>query len=829
MLTEKSIHLVNKKQKFQRIAYTKLIVILIFAFLHITSAFSQAIYGTVADQATSEPLTGASLKLMSQNTGTVSSHNGKFSLKELKPGTYTLQCSYVGYQPKEKEIRITDNDVEVHFELQRNIRKINEIIVRGNLTGPVKRTGDLLFTGTAITKKGISLIGTSGANSVYNTLDIIPGIAVENNDAWGLSGKTVRIRGIRSTFSGMTIEGFPNYGIMPIGARDDIYDMENMESVSVYKGAAPADLGTATGSKGGVIELKYDRPADSLRIKIKQMAGSSAYLRSFARVDLGQLTETTTAFVSLSRTRADKWKGKGTLGPRNNAALGIVQSFGEQTTLSFFANYNSIDRHHFRELDFEHASDIKNSYNTDYNSTLSGNPAQDLHFFDYNRGSYTNGDIMMLFSHYLAPALHLNLKSYYSHEDALFNESVKRGPNFFVLDRKRNTERTGIIPEIKKTGNHLNFTLGYWYESADNNANVYNNRISSEGLIPMGYGFYTVNDRHSRIHSPYLKLARSAGKFHLQGGLKYFWYREPAANRYTSEAPDQLSSEPNPNLNTDEMTYQALLPSIGLGYQINNQLNTYFNYGRNYMRPYMYNPIISLYTNNMETFSQHNMTLQNIFDDWTMETSDNIDLGIRYHSGMVSLSSSIFWAKHYDVLVSAYNPEIQLDYFQNAGQLTAYGTDVELYIKPAKQITVFLNPAWTSMNYDKDLKRGGQTIGIKGNQAPATPEFSLKSGISWSSPRQLNASLFLKHIGSRYGDATNTEKLDAYTISNFKADYSLNNFFYTKNLKISFEVNNIFNKQYVGAIDVSDDANNGSASYYPGAPRTITAGMMIIF
>ncbi|HKK69172.1 MAG TPA: TonB-dependent receptor, partial [Bacteroidales bacterium] len=214
--------------------------------------------------------------------------------------------------------------------------------------------------------------------------------------------------------------------------------------------------------------------------------------------------------------------------------------------------------------------------------------------------------------------------------------------------------------------------------------------------------------------------------------------------------------------------------------------------------------------------------------EWKMETSDNIDLGFRYSQDMVSLSASLFWAKHYDVLVSSYNPTVQLDYFQNAGQLSAYGTDAELYIKPAKQITVFLNPAWTYMSYDKDLKRGGQTIDIKGNQAPATPEFSLKSGITWSSG-QLNSSLFIKHTGSRYGDATNTEKLDAYTISNFNADYTFNNFLYFRNMEISLNVNNIFNKKYVGAIDVSDDTNSGSASYFPGAPRTIAAGLTILF
>jgi iron complex outermembrane receptor protein len=217
-----NMHFTDKQETSHIKIRNKSIVMLLFGLLLSTSMFSQVIYGTVTDKATSEPLAGAALKLMPDDTGTISSEKGHFNFEQLNPGQYTLQCSYLGYQQVEKQINITDKDVVVNFELQRTIRQIDEIIVQGNITGPVKRAGDVLFTGTAITKNGISLMGAGAGNSVYKALDIMPGIAVENNDAYGLSGKTVRIRGIRSTFSGMTIKGFPNYGIMPIGARDDI-------------------------------------------------------------------------------------------------------------------------------------------------------------------------------------------------------------------------------------------------------------------------------------------------------------------------------------------------------------------------------------------------------------------------------------------------------------------------------------------------------------------------------------------------------------------------------------------------------------------------------
>lgn len=793
-----------------------------------SSAYSQTIFGKVTDQMTSEPLVGAVLQLLPQKTATITSERGHFSFENLKPGEYTLQCSYMGYQTVEKHITLANKEETINFELPRSIRQIDEITVQGNITGPVKQTGDVLFTGTAITPKGIKAMGVGANNSVYQSLDIIPGIAVETNDPYGLSEKTVRVRGVKSNFSGMTIEGFPNYGIMPIGARDDIYDMENMKSISIFKGATPADLGTATGSKGGVIELKYERPADSLKFKIKQLGGNKSYLRSFARIDLGRLTEVTSAFVSMSRSSADKWKGNGELGPRYNATLGIEQRFGASTNLNLFANYNTIDRHHFRKLNFGQASDIENTYMTSYNTGLKNNPAEDQFYFHFNRGTYTNQDIMVLLSHSLSPATHLFLRTYYSNEDALHKETVKRGPGYFLLDRKRDTERTGVIPEIESSFWKFEYSLGYWFESASNSANVYNNRINSDGVIPAGYGFYTITEDNSQIHSPYAKIAWSTGRFKLQGGIKYFSYTEPAAQRFTSETPERLSAEPNPNLYTETMTYQALLPSFGIGYKINMHLNIYLNYGKNYMRPYMYSPIISLYTNNMETFNQQNMTLQDIFDEWKMETSDNIDLGIRFSSDYFSLSSSLFWAKHKDVLASTFNPAVQLDYFQNSGMLTGYGIDLELYVKPMKSVLIFLNPAWNSMSYDENLEQGNETIRTKGNQIPATPKFSIKSGIIHTTGR-LNTSLFVKHTGTRFGNATNTEKIAAYTISDFRADYVIGNIFKHIDLKVNLEVSNILNQKYVGAIDVSDDTRGGSASYFAGTPRSIVAGVELEF
>jgi iron complex outermembrane receptor protein len=805
----------------------KIVFIVCFIFF-LQALKSQVIQGIIIDAVTGSPLAGANIIVKQENKGTVSVSDGSYQLTINNPGTYEIICSFIGYITIKKHVTISDSLVEVNFKLKPDIKKIDEIIIQGEITGPVKRTGDALYTGTALTSKGISLLGASANNSVYITLDIMPGIAVEAQDAYGLADKTVRIRGIKSNFSGMTIEGFPNYGIMPIGARDDIYDMENMQSVAVYKGATPSDLGTATGSKGGAIELQYKLPSDSFSVTIKQSAGTSNYFHSFARVDMGKLKTGSNAFASYSFTVADKWKGYGKLGPRHNISMGITQSIHKKINIELYGNYNAISRHSFKDLTYDEALDIENTFYDAYSENLTGIPEEDLNYYDYNKGNYTNSDLMGIFNYDISKNVKFVTKTYTSKENANYSLTGKKGPNVFMFNRERDINRMGLIPEIRGTATNTKYTIGYWFETSDNNALVYNSRIVEEGLNPVGYTYYTVNEKWGKIHSPYIKIAYTIKKFNIQAGLKYFYYSDPESERYTSVSPTEFSADPDPDLHTQTMEHEALLPSLGLGYDFSERLQAYINYGKNYMRPYCYMPVISLYVNNMEAFNENGMNLQGIFDTWEMETSDNIDLGIRYASKLLSASASVFYAKHHNVLASAYDPGVGLDYYQNIGELTASGAEMECYFRPLQHIMFFINPAYNSMTYNKNLVRGNEIIAIKGNQAPATPKISLKSGLFYS-VNDFDISIMLKHVGKRYGDATNIEKIDPYTLADMGIKYFVNDLLFIKKIQIGIEVKNLFNTKYVGAINVSDDSNQGNAAYYAGISRNIVGSVSLMF
>ncbi|MBW1645303.1 MAG: TonB-dependent receptor plug domain-containing protein, partial [Deltaproteobacteria bacterium] len=138
---------------------------------------------------------------------------------------------------------------------------MDTITVQDKLLSPTSQGGDLLHTGTRVNAAGIALAGAGAPGSIFAALNLLPGVNTEMQDPLGIAGKDMRLRGIRSRYASLSVEGIPNYGIMPIGPRDDIYDLENLESIGVYQGATPLGLGAGSGNRGGAITLEYRRPA----------------------------------------------------------------------------------------------------------------------------------------------------------------------------------------------------------------------------------------------------------------------------------------------------------------------------------------------------------------------------------------------------------------------------------------------------------------------------------------------------------------------------------------------------------------------------------------
>ena len=85
--------------------------------------------GNITDKSTREPLTGATVQVVGTALGAVADLDGNYQLN-LKPGTYTLQVSYIGYKTEVVEgLTVGQTDIVMNFELDADTEVLGEVTV----------------------------------------------------------------------------------------------------------------------------------------------------------------------------------------------------------------------------------------------------------------------------------------------------------------------------------------------------------------------------------------------------------------------------------------------------------------------------------------------------------------------------------------------------------------------------------------------------------------------------------------------------------------------------------------------------------------------------
>jgi iron complex outermembrane receptor protein len=703
---------------------------------------------------------------------------------------------------------------------------LDEIVVTGEkLVTPTKQTNETVYTGSEITRKGLEAQGTKANVSIYEAINILPGISVESIDPYGLAAeqKNIRVRGVRGFLGAMTVAGVPNYGGNPMGPREYIYDTENLESIAVYKGAVPADLGTGVGARGGAIELRPRWPEEEFGMDLSQGIGKDNYSRTFLRIDSGDLPRIGSGLsLSYSYTDAEKWKGPGDLGPRNNVNVMLRQPIPTGDEIKFWFNYNDLEQDLYRALSFEETRSLGKFYDKDYNENLTGNKSEDINYYKFNRGDYLNQDFLAVIPITFSDNFRFTLKPYYIDEDTdILGGSASQGG--IITKRERDIERYGLITQFDSHFSWATASLGYWFEASDM-------IIRTQNFDPLtsafrGYGMYMDNEDDGIVHSPFVKLSGSIGHMDWQAGLKYFYYRDPASQGYISPPPD-FSLVRAPDLYREEKTYDEFLPTLGIAYQLSDILELYTSYGRNHIRPYAYMPLINLYNQNRDRFQAAGVTLDDLFSGYDMEISDNIELGARFRWNRVEIMPALFYSKHKNLLTTVYDPRVDLSYYQNVGDATGYGIEIETSLFINDYLNFFFNPTYTVLEYDDDLTFQGAVLDTEGKQVVDTPEWTVKTGLIFTYG-DFEVIPMVRYMSKRYGDAEHRERIDDYVVADLKMDYTFHNLFFVDKLKASLEFTNLFDEEYVSVINSMDDARAGRTSYLVGAP--FTAMMTVSF
>ena len=141
------------------------------------------------------PLPYASVYVKGNTKGTVANADGFYSF-ELKPGTYSIVCAYVGYQKAEQKVVIGQENKELDFKLNFQQTELNDVVVKANAEDPayaiirnaIKKRKEYLNE----VKQWQAMVYMKGLIRTYKVPKSIMGVKFKpNNDVIDSSGKGI--------------------------------------------------------------------------------------------------------------------------------------------------------------------------------------------------------------------------------------------------------------------------------------------------------------------------------------------------------------------------------------------------------------------------------------------------------------------------------------------------------------------------------------------------------------------------------------------------------------------------------------------------------------
>lgn len=215
-------------------------------------AFAQSgiITGTVNDGEYNDILPFANVIIKDSQRGALSDFEGKYSL-ELKPGIYTVQFSFVGYQTLEiNEVIVKNGEtIVVDVTLKASTAKLDEVIITTSLKRNTEASILHLQRNSVKLIDGLSLesIKNSGASDIASAVKNIPGVSVQR-------GKYVYVRGLGDRYTKTSLNGVDVPGLDPDRntLQLDLFPSSILENVIVSK-SSTADQGADF--TGGAINI----------------------------------------------------------------------------------------------------------------------------------------------------------------------------------------------------------------------------------------------------------------------------------------------------------------------------------------------------------------------------------------------------------------------------------------------------------------------------------------------------------------------------------------------------------------------------------------------
>lgn len=284
-----------------------------------------------------QPLEFVNVGIKGQSKGSTTDRFGRYEIKNIEPGTYTVFASFVGLEKQEQTITIASGtSATLNFTVKESSTDLSEVVVTDFSSN--RFYSDSNFTIGKLPLKDLenpqvynSISGRLLREQVVTTMNDAMKNATGVTRLWestGRGGDGAEYYAMRGfSVQPTLVNGMPN-------VNNGALDPANIETIDVIKGPSGTLFGSAVISYGGLINITTKKPFDLFKGEVGFITGSFGMNRLTADVNV-PISETTGIRVNTAYQSQNTFQDAG-----NRSSFFIAPSFKFQASerLTFLIN-----------------------------------------------------------------------------------------------------------------------------------------------------------------------------------------------------------------------------------------------------------------------------------------------------------------------------------------------------------------------------------------------------------------------------------------------------------------------------------------------------------
>ena len=638
-------------------------------------------------------------------------------------------------------------------------------------------------------------------------LNFLPNVVTTSDAGAGIGYTGIRIRGINSQSTNVTINGIPYNDAESLGTFwVDLPDFSSsIENLQVQRGIGTSVNGSS--AFGASINILTDKISHDPYFENSNSIGSYNTLKNTFRFSTGLINEQFEFSGRLSKIDSDGYIDRAS---SDLKSYFLQLSYKKNKTLVKFLNFggHEITYQAWNGIDQE-TLEIDRTFNP---SGLYYDINGEIRFHENEVDNYKQDHFQLHWSEIINTRITSNL-----------GINLTNGLGYYEQYNENNNQDYITRKWLDNQFLVFNYSLEYKYKK---NNLIFGTTYSEYDGDHFGEIIWAQNSGDIEYNDLYYNgngLKKDFSNF-----LKYIYQFSDEITIYGDLQLRNIKYKTiggSSNLEdfSIDKSYNFFNPKAGLNFELNKKNRLYFSISKAFREPTR-----SDFESNPEI---------------KPEELVDIELGWNYKLEGILINANWYYMKYKNQLVlTGEIDDVGAPIRENSGQSYRRGLEIESLLNLSNKITINAN---MSLSKNKNINYltsfNSEIVNLGNTQISFSPKLVSSIGFSFTPTNKLYLAFITKHIGDQFMSNTESDlsKLDSYTISDFNIVYKLKNTKLFNEITISALINNLLNIDYVSNgyyytyDDTWTDPNQAvtyeGVGYYPQATRNYLLGITFKF